>query len=236
MRAETLTPGNVVGNLEIPATPEKFKTNFPFITINGRAGTGKTSLSELIAKDFDMKTYDVGGIFRRWDRIFGNQSEVIDYATRDVIVDQRLDENTQKKMRRTHQSDSPVLIVSRLGGWIAKNLENEGSPIAPKVLLTVSREIAAKRVWERERKRNPQFDRTVEQVKKELRRRNTKDFESLNAAHPELPTNPMNNDLRDSNGQKVYDIIIITDKLTIKQVKEKLYKALEEKGFLTRTA
>lgn len=245
-KAETLAPTNIAGGSEILPTAEKLQPNFPFITINGRAGTGKSSLAELITKDFEMATYDVGGIFRRWDRAFGKKSTVVDYAERALIVDQRLDENTQRRMVNTNpkpenkpsmKSARPAVIVSRLGSWIAKNLENEGvAPRTPKVLLTTSRDIAAQRVWKREKKKNPKFDQTVEQVKAFLSRRNAKDFKALKSAHPTLTGNPMDPGLRDAKGRRVYDIVINTDNLSVEETKERLYQELEKKGFLRRTA
>ncbi len=215
--------------------PEKPKTNFPFITINGRAGTGKSSLAKAMSEDFGLQVFDVGKIFRRWDRIFGKKSEVIDYAERDVVVDQRLDENTQRKMKRAVSSDQPVIIVSRLGGWLAQNLEKEGLPTSPKVNLTVSKEIAARRVRNRERKVNPNFSKTVEQVKSELGRRNTLDFEALKNAHPDLPGNPMDPGFKNARGQRIYNINLSTDTSSVTEVKEKIYKELRKQRFLEKS-
>lgn len=236
MSAETLRRPTGIPPVEQLNTPEKFKPNFPFLTINGRAGTGKSSLASDLSQDLGMQVYDIGSIFRRWDRIFGKKSQVINYAERTTAVDQKLDEMVKRRMVRAINSEAPVIIVSRMGGWIARELENEGFPSSPRINLTAPNEVAARRVYEREKKKNPALSLTEEQVETALRRRNRKDYKALKRAHPELTSNPMDHGLKDLNGDKVYNVVINTTRRTVEQTKEELYRKLKEQGFLKKVA
>lgn len=236
MSAETLSRPGIASLSEQPKTPEKFKPNFPFLTINGRAGTGKSSLASDLSRDLNMQVYDIGSIFRRWDRIFGQKSQVINYAERTTEVDKKLDEMVKRRMIRAINSGTPVIIVSRMGGWLAKELENEGFPNSPRINLTAPNEVAAKRVYEREKKKNPALSLTEDQIEIALRRRNREDYKALKRAHPELTSNPMDHGLKDSNGNKVYNMVVNTTRRTVTQTKEELYRKLKEQGFLKKVA
>ncbi len=238
MSAETTDRPRVSQMSEALPIPEKPKTNFPFITINGRAGTGKSSLAKAMSEDFGLQVFDIGKIFRRWDGIFGQKSDMRDYAPRIVEADQKLDFMVRRRMLRAIQSNQPVVIVSRYGGIIAKELANQGYPDSPRVDLTASDEIAARRVFERDNKNifNPvaNNEKAIEETMRKNARRNTKDFHALKAAHPDLPGNPMNRNLKNSKGERIYNIVINTNTLSVREMKEELYQELEEKGFLAK--
>lgn len=238
MGVETLSRSIAPNSPEKTKNSERLEPHFPFITLNGPAGTGKSTLAEDMSKDLHIPIFDVGAIYRRWERIFGNKSDVIGYAPRAVEVDQKLHAITERKMMNAYRSGRPVIIVSREGAWIAKELEDKGFAKAPKFLFTVSKREGARRVWEREKKRNPAFSKTQEQVRQDINNRNVNDYKALQAAFPNIPGNPMDPGFRDEDGRRIYDKnkTIHTDKLSVSEVKKVVYDVMEQEGYLRRAA
>lgn len=210
--------------------------NFYVATLGGGPGTGTTATVELHSKRLGVKFTARGEVFKRWDRRFGEDTGVIGFAPRTVSVDQALDEKTENRMKRANDTQSPLIVESRLSALIAKKLQNEGRiQQGPRILLTASNDIAAHRVWRRENKKKKDFTKTVKDVKANLQERRAKDLEQWWKAYPELSgKNPMDPDFRDENGEKVYDIVIDTNNITVVQVEELLYSELIKRGYLTQ--
>lgn len=208
--------------------------NFYVATLSGDPGTGTTATAELLSKVLGIKFTERGEIFKRWDRRFGEKTGVIGYAPRDVEVDKAMDRKTETIMRKSNDTRNPLLVESRLGGWIAKRLQDEGKIEAgPRILLTASDEIAAKRVQERESRKNASFNKTTEQVKADLAERRELDLEQWWKATPKMAgQNPMSPDFTYTNGERVYDIVINTDTLPVGQVVEIIYSQLLTRGYL----
>lgn len=242
----------IEGGTEFTPQTERFKPNFYVMTVGGGPGTGTTTAVNLMSSRLDIPSFKAGELFRRWEKRFGTHSNIEGFVARAPEVDVKIDTMTQEKEEKAIATQTPIIIESRLGAWIARKLKTKG----PNILYIASDDVAAQRVWNREKARReeeiakamqavgenrvaivlPAFDKTVEQVKKELSERRREDLKAWKTAHPDLPGNPMNPGFRDINGNRVYQIIINTDKLSVKEVVLETYRLMLEGKFLSKIA
>ena len=117
------------------------------IIIFGRVGVGQSNLGENVASCLGgADLQDVGQKIRT---ATGNTSGTTKFMPREVSIDHDFDED-QKRWIREASSDTPVVIVAKLGGYNALNLMLEDPLIKTvRVLVTCGRDEAMRRVRSR---------------------------------------------------------------------------------------
>jgi predicted cytidylate kinase len=109
------------------------------IAISGGSGTGKTTLSNNLAKELGWKHLNNGEFVRAW-----YAQNAVDLNRTDQIpesVDRRIDGEFLERMK----ADSNTIFESRLAGWQSRDLSD-----VFKVLCTVDFDVALKRVSKRD--------------------------------------------------------------------------------------
>lgn len=120
-------------NIEI-MTPKR-------ITISGNAGSGKSTVAKLLAKQLNYEYVSIGDFSRKYaqEKFNMNINEFQDYCNQHPEEDKMIDE---KFMEYCNNKES-LVIDYRLGFHFVKDSYN--------ILLTVSDEIAAKRIQKADR-------------------------------------------------------------------------------------
>jgi cytidylate kinase len=109
-------------------------------TIGGLHGTGKSSVADLIAKEFDLRRVSAGVIFRELAKKRGLTLEEFSIvAEEEENIDRELDASL-----KTAAMKGNVLLDGQLAGWMA------GDYADFKILLTASLDTRVKRIAERD--------------------------------------------------------------------------------------
>ena len=227
------TESKNVPNNEGAPQKERPQLLIDVFTLTGHPGTGKTatvgSLSRLLYIP-RSRIFQAGEEFRKLIRK-DTGHEVLDFAEREVELDIKLDSRMTEFMQNSTETGLAI-AEGRLAGWIAKKLV--GNEIAGKrppniisILLEADEEIRAQRVLKRDRKKNPNL--TIEEVREKITNRAARDLEQWRKAYPELANiDPLNPNLLDQNGKRVYDLVIDTDYLKVSEVVGTIYNYLLE--------
>ncbi|MFX1389232.1 MAG: (d)CMP kinase [Promethearchaeota archaeon] len=164
------------------------------ITISGLHGTGKSTISKLIAEKLGLQYYSTGQAFRELAKEMGlTLEEFSKYAEKNPEIDKKLDNKIFDIAEKGN-----CVIDSQLSGHLLKFKADL------KILLTCPIETRVKRMAERDKFN---FDKKLEETKirekSELNR-----FKKL-----------YNIDLSDQNKIKeLYDLVIETENLTIQEI------------------
>ena len=172
------------------------------ITIGGFAGSGKSTVADIVAKKLGWERISAGDVFRK----LAKEKEMLledfnEYAESHSEIDMELD----KKILKTADSGR-VVIDGRLTGLLAKK---KGLPCIA-VWLDASLEVRTKRIVKRENK-------NYHTVIKEIQRRETSDWQRF----WELYTI----DINDLSG---YSLIINTTYRTPEGIARMILKKLED--------
>ena len=172
------------------------------ITIGGFAGSGKSTVADIIAKKLGWRRVSTGDVFRK----LAKEKEMLledfnEYAESHSEIDMELD----KKILKMADSGR-IVIDGRLTGLLAKK---NGLPCIA-VWLDASLEVRTKRIVKRENK-------NYHTVIKEIQRRETSDWQRF----WELYTI----DINDLSG---YSLIINTTYRTPEEIAGKILKKLED--------
>lgn len=224
------------GHQETPVSKETPEVLLDVVTITGYAGTGKSALIRSLTPPLNVpksRIFQAGEMFREMIREDTGQ-EVLDFAERSVQLDIELDNRMTEFMRNSREIGLTI-VEGRLAGWIAKRLVSEAKRQKRKslnvlsVILEAGEEIRAGRVLKRDIRKNPNL--TFEEVWAKTRNRADKDLEQWRKAYPELANlDPLDPELLDVNGHRVYDLRIDTDHLRVHQVAGTIYNHLLENG------
>lgn len=166
----------------------------PLVAISGPSGSGKSTVAKLVAERLGVRTVDTGQIFRQMGKRRG--MSVIEfglYAEKHPEIDRELEERLAGMMKRTRKG---LVLQGRLAGW---NCVNNDIP-AKKFWVTASAATRAKRTQMREGGKYSEILRKMVKRDRDNRERY-------------LATYGL-----DLNDLKVYDSVVNTDGLTIKQV------------------
>jgi CMP/dCMP kinase len=134
------------------------------ITVSGLPGSGTTTLSRLLAEDYELELVSSGEIFRKMAKERGmNLAEFGALAERDPSIDLDIDKN-QKSIIHTQDN---ILLESRLAGHMA-----QGVPNVLKVWIKAPLLTRVKRIQRREKSISfdEELEKTVEREKSEALR------------------------------------------------------------------
>lgn len=172
------------------------------ITIGGFAGSGKSTVADIVAKKLGWERISTGDVFRKLAKEKGMSLEDFsEYAESHPEVDRELDKKILKMAE-----DGKAVIDGRLVGLLAK--KNGFSSIS--IWLVASLEVRAKRIVKRENK-------TYQTVVSEIQRREASDWQRF----WELYTI----DINDFSG---YSLVIDTIHRTPEEIVEIILKKLED--------
>ena len=174
------------------------------LTISGLHGTGKSTIGKLIAENLEIQYYSTGQAFRDLAQdINMTLEEFTDYVEKNPEIDEKLDEKIIKIAQKGN-----IIIDSQLSGYILKSIADF------KILLLCPLEIRVKRMTERD-------NTPYEQKLKETKIREKSELERFKHLY--------SIDLSDQKEiQKIYDLIINTENLTVEKIVEKILSTLEK--------
>jgi CMP/dCMP kinase len=169
------------------------------IAISGDIGTGKSTLSKLLAEKLGWEYISAGNFFRDWYKAQGMEvSKVYGIPEEE---DRKMEESFKQKM----QENSNTIFESRLAGWLAKDY-----PETLKVLCVVEEETGFKRVAKRDSVSKEDAQKLSLQRSKDLREK----FQKLYGV----------SDFLDS---KYFDLVIDTTNLSPEKVLQKVLEKLK---------
>ena len=168
-------------------------------TIGGLHGTGKSSVADLIAKEFDLRRVSAGVIFRELAKKRGLTLEEFSIvAEEEESIDRELDASL-----KTAAMKENVLLDGQLAGWMA------GDYADFKILLTASLDARVKRIAERD-------DVSFEHARLETLNREASEKERY------LEFYGVN-----ISDQSIYDLVLNTEKYDLEGVIKVLTTAIE---------
>jgi len=171
------------------------------ITVSGLYGSGKTTVSRILAKKLGLRYVCTGSIVRKLAA--DNGMSLIDFEKKIAEKDKKYDKMVDD-MQRQEAKAGDVVIDSRLGGWfVDANL---------KVWLDAPVSVRSQRVSVRE-------NVSVEEAKKRIIERDGSDVERYK--------NYYKIDLNDTS---VYDMIIDTSKLSPEEIVSKILETPAKKS------
>ena len=176
------------------------------ITLAGDLASGKGTVSNLLKEELNYEIYRNGEYFRKLAKeknmsVTEFNEYVKDYPDIDIQI-----ETSAKEYARTHDN---LIIDARLGWYVV--------PDSFKVYLKVDADIAAKRAFEDEkRKETEKFDSVEEQKEDIMNRFNLENerYFSVYGVHKEDMSN--------------YDFVLDTSNLSPVEVKEEIIKAYQK--------
>ena len=173
------------------------------ITISGKAGSGKSTVAKEVAKKLNLKHYSIGGLMRQIAKE-KNMSliKLSKLAEKDSSIDMELD----KKNIELRGEDNFV-IDGRLTAFFVPYAEL-------KVFLDCKDKVRAERILND--KREEEKSRNINALIKTIRQREQSERKRYK--------NLYNVDYYD---KKLYDLIIDTTNLSIKEVVEKIIRAVK---------
>ncbi len=113
------------------------------LTVSGPPGSGKTTVSKLVAKNLSYFYMSGGDVFRKLADDHNMSIEQFSkYSENNQEIDRKIDEYLKKEL----ENNDNIILDSRLAGWIAylNNIK------AIKIYITASFEIRVKRISGRE--------------------------------------------------------------------------------------
>jgi cytidylate kinase len=184
----------------------KIKKSGITITVSGGSGSGKTTISESIAKLLGLKHKSVGDIFREIAK--EKKINLEKFAkVRDKSIDVMADERTLELAKKGN-----IVLNGRLTGWVA------GDNADFRIFVTCDVDLIAKRVALRDKK-------TFEEAKKDVLMRDKNDGEQYRKIYGV--------DIKDHS---IYDMVIDNTKLDYEAAKRipamEVKEILKKKGLL----
>ncbi|MHA1770807.1 MAG: (d)CMP kinase [Candidatus Thorarchaeota archaeon] len=169
------------------------------ITLGGLHGTGKSSVADLIAKEFGMRRTSAGMIFRGLAKERGmTLEEFSKVAKENPLIDKMLDDRLREEAEKGN-----VVIDGQLASWMA------GKHADLKILLTAPLEVRVKRIANRD-------GRDYEEALHETKIREEIERERYNRYYG-----------IDITDLSIYDIVINTEKFDLEGVYSIIRTALQ---------
>ena len=165
----------------------------PLVAIAGPSGSGKSSAAKMLAECLGVRTIDTGQIFRQMAKEHGMGLLAFgEYAERHKEIDIELDRRLAEKMKRTRKG---LVLQGRLAAWTCVKYDIP----AKKFWITASAAVRAKRTVNRE-------GGNYREVLRRMTKRDRENRDRYKATYG-----------LDLNDMKVYDSVVNTDGLTIRQ-------------------
>jgi len=187
------------------------------VTISGTPGSGKSTVSKIIAQKLNYQRIYVGGIRRKLAKQKGMTLEELNhYALTHPETDVDIDQEVVAKARNIDQQNKDVLVEGRPHFHLL--------PESLKIYIKVELNEGAKRIW-----KDLQNQETKEA-------RNEGDFSSLEEMKQEILNREENDAQRyqkyyqiDHHQESNYDFVIDTTKITAEQAAQKIIEFLKTK-------
>ncbi|MFN3301989.1 MAG: (d)CMP kinase [Patescibacteria group bacterium] len=175
-----------------------FKKKGLTITISGLSGSGKSTVAEIIAKEFKLKIFSAGDIQRK----FASQRKISIYES-SIIRPKKIDYEMDKTLLNLAMKGGYVLI-GRLAAWVA------GDWADCKIYVNCQKKIRAKRVAKRD---NLTFKEALIKITKrdEADKKRYWDLYRINI-----------------DKKKIFDIFIDNSKPTLKELKRETIKKVKK--------
>lgn len=177
------------------------------ITISGKAGTGKSTVANLLSKKLKLKHYSIGDLMRVMAKEKGlSLLEFNKLAEKDASIDFELD----NKLKELGKTKNNFVVDGRLTGFFI--------PYADvRVFLDADDKVRAQRIMKdtRHQEKSKSLQETISNIKK----REESEKKRYNKYYGIDYTN-----------KKLYNFIINTTKLTSNQVVEKIIRFVKRKA------
>lgn len=171
------------------------------IVISGPPGSGKTTQAKLIAEHYGLKYFSAGRIFREIAQQRGLSLEELSIiALRDPSIDLEVDRKTYEMAREDN-----IVIDGHLAAWIVNDL------VDYRIYITAPLTLRILRIASRDNKSIEEaFRETV--IREHAQKKRFIEFYGI-----------------DINDLSIFDIVINTKQIGIKEAFEIIKKALEDK-------
>lgn len=189
---------------------------YPIITISGPAGSGKSTIAELLAKQLSAERIYVGGIRRQLARDMGmNLAELNEYALTHPETDINVDKNAATQARKLAEKNI-VIVEGRTQFYFI--------PESIKLYIKVDPQEGAKRIWQdiqieiNKNKRNEGKFNSLAEVEKYQKVRQSNDLARYQKYYQ-----------LDHTDEKHYDFILDTTHISAKEATDKALEYLNTK-------
>lgn len=172
------------------------------ITISGDAGSGKSTVAELVAKKLKFRHYSVGDFMRQ---VAKKRKLTLLQVSRLAETDRSIDEELDDMQTELGKNEEHFVLDSRLGWHFIPN--------SFKVFLKVDIREAARRIFNDSKRESVEENRTIEAAEENIRKRKASELERYRKYYK---LNPYE--------EKNYDLIIDTTKLAPEEVAERIVK------------
>lgn len=173
------------------------------ITISGDAGSGKSTVAELVARKLKVRHYSVGDFMRQIAKKRKmTLLQVSKLAEKDTTIDEELDD-MQTELGKT---EDHFVLDSRLGWHFI--------PKSFKVFLKVDINEAARRIFNDSKRKGEEENRTLEVTEENIRERKASELERYKKYYK---INPYE--------EKNYNLVIDTTKASPEDTAERIVKA-----------
>ena len=168
------------------------------VTVSGKSGTGKTTISESIAKALNLKHASIGDIFRQVA-----EEKKVDLKKFSAVRDKSIDFEADKRTLELAKKGG-IVLNGRLTGWVA------GDNADVRIFVTSDTDLIAERVAKRDNK-------TAEAARKDILERDANDIRLYKKIYR-----------INIEDMSFYDLIINNAKLTFAEAKKIPVKYVKE--------
>lgn len=177
------------------------------ITISGNCGSGKSTVSKLLAEKLNYKCYVMGDVMRKLAE--ENNMDIVTFQEA-IKNTSEFDHKVDNMIIELGKNNENIILVSRTAWHFI--------PDSFKVYLYVNEDYAAQRIYNDGDRINEKKYDTIEQAKEFTIRRNKLEYERYNKVYGIDVTNLEN-----------YDLVIDTSEMKVDEVLEKIIQVYNEK-------
>lgn len=170
------------------------------ITIGGKSGSGKSTVSKAIAARLGYKNYSAGDI---WRKCAAERGMNLHEYNKQAIVETKIDTMTDDAQKKLGQTKDNIVVESRLGFFFIPN--------SIKIFLDANDGVRARRTMQEGRKQENHRD-----LKDALKKLKTRDTGDVNRYNKLYGVNPFDS--------KNYDLVVDTSNNSVEQTSDIIYK------------
>jgi cytidylate kinase len=176
------------------------------ITISGKIGSGKTTVSKALCKRLKLKYLSTGDILRELAKEKGMTiTELVKLAEKETKYHKELD----SKLTKMGKTQDNFVFDSRLAFHFIKN--------TIKIFLNVNLDIAAKRIFNQKRKKEKE-NISIEKTKKVIKKREQSELKTYKELYN-----------LNHHDKKHFDLVIDTSELTPKAIVDRVINFINQK-------